>query len=56
MKKTIDKLCRICGKAEAQLIPIFSDDGLVHNLPVKIEKHLFSIQVSVFFFKIILLK
>ena len=47
MKKSNHKLCRICGKADAQLIPIFHGDGLVYNLPSKIEKHLFSILVSI---------
>lgn len=43
------ELCRLCANTDNQLIPIFKGEGLEHDIPSKLEKHLPIIKVSFLF-------
>lgn len=39
-------LCRLCANTDDQLIPIFKDEGLEHDLATKLQKYLHIIEVN----------
>lgn len=45
IKSDAGDLCRLCANTDNQLIPIFKGEGIEHNIPTKIEKHLPIIKV-----------
>lgn len=46
-KKSIrEELCRLCANTDKQLIPIFQEEGIEHNIAEQIEKYLPIITVN----------
>lgn len=49
VEQNVLELCRLCANPDDnQFIPIFQGEGLEHDIPVKLKKHLPIIEVTIY--------